>query len=53
MNRQKKIKQIQNKRAKQHSAKLNAGAKKKPRYISKADRAKIAADDNGLESSVV
>lgn len=54
MNRQKKIKQIQNKRAKQHGAKLNTGAKSKPRYISKAERAKIAAaEDATLESGSV
>lgn len=43
MNRQKKIKQIQNKRSKQAKAKLNP--LKKPAYISKADRAKIAEEE--------
>ncbi|NRB42113.1 MAG: DUF2986 domain-containing protein [Pseudomonadales bacterium] len=39
MNRQKKIKQIQNKRAKKAQAKLNPN--KKSGYISKAERAKL------------
>ncbi|MDZ5431682.1 DUF2986 domain-containing protein [Pseudomonas fluorescens] len=41
MNRQKKIKQLLKAHAKKASAKL---APKKPKYISKADRLKLAAE---------
>lgn len=41
MNRQKKLKQLFKEKAKKASAKL---APKKPRYISKADRLKLAAE---------
>ncbi|MFJ2538702.1 MULTISPECIES: DUF2986 domain-containing protein [unclassified Pseudomonas] len=40
MNRQKKLKQLFKEKAKKASAKL---APKKPKYISKADRAKLEA----------
>ncbi|MBK5373826.1 DUF2986 domain-containing protein [Pseudomonas sp. TH43] len=42
MNRQKKLKQLFKEKAKKASAKL---APKKPKYISKADRAKLAAEE--------
>jgi hypothetical protein len=41
MNRQKKLQQLFKEKAKKASAKL---APKKPKYISKADRAKLAAE---------
>lgn len=41
MNRQKKLKQLFKEKARKASAKL---APKKPRYISKADRLKLAAE---------
>ncbi|EJZ57958.1 MULTISPECIES: DUF2986 domain-containing protein [Pseudomonas] len=41
MNRQKKLQQLFKEKAKKASAKL---APKKPKYISKADRAKMAAE---------
>jgi hypothetical protein len=42
MNRRKKIKQLLEAHAKKANAKL--APKNKPKYISKADRAKLAAD---------
>ncbi|BFM48630.1 DUF2986 domain-containing protein [Marinomonas sp. THO17] len=44
MNRRKKIKSILTKKAKQANQKANP--KNKPKYISKADRAKLAAQAN-------
>ena len=48
MNRQKKIKQIQKKRAKQASAKRSPS--KKNAYISKADRAQIENNEKSQET---
>ncbi|AZL73435.1 MULTISPECIES: DUF2986 domain-containing protein [Pseudomonas] len=45
MNRQKKIKQLLKAHAKKASAKL---APRKPKYICKADRAKLAAEAGAL-----
>lgn len=45
MNRRKKIKQLLQAHAKKASAKL--APKSKPRYISKADRLKLAAESSG------
>ena len=44
MNRRKKIKTILTKKAKKANARLNP--KNKPRYISKAERAKLEAEEN-------
>ncbi|MGC9401648.1 DUF2986 domain-containing protein [Vibrio genomosp. F10] len=51
MNRKKKINQILKKKQKQHNAKLHSS--NKPRYISKAERAKMEAEEanKALESS--
>ena len=43
MNRKKKINQILKKKIKQQNAKLNKS--NKPRYVSKAERAKIEAEE--------
>ncbi|WP_082557668.1 MULTISPECIES: DUF2986 domain-containing protein [unclassified Pseudomonas] len=48
MNRQKKLQQLFKEKAKKASAKL---APKKPKYISKADRLKLAAESS-QDSSV-
>lgn len=48
MNRQKKIKQIQKKRAKQASAKRNPN--KKTAYVSKADRALLDNTKDTVET---
>jgi len=48
MNRQKKLKQLFKEKAKKASAKL---APKKPKYISKADRLKLAAEADASISS--
>lgn len=47
MNRQKKIKQLLKAHAKKASAKL--APKSKPQYISKADRARLAAEEQALD----
>jgi hypothetical protein len=44
MNRKKKINQIHKARMKKVNAKKNGVGKNKPRYISKAERAKIEAE---------
>ncbi len=44
MNRKKKINQIHKARMKKANAKKNGAGKNKPRYISKAERAKIEAE---------
>ncbi|MDU9023342.1 DUF2986 domain-containing protein [Pseudomonas corrugata] len=49
MNRQKKIKQLLKAHAKKASAKL--APKNKPKYISKADRLKLAAESS--EDSII
>ncbi|QTH12310.1 DUF2986 domain-containing protein [Pseudomonas corrugata] len=49
MNRQKKIKQLLKAHAKKASAKL--APKNKPKYISKADRLKLAAESG--EDSII
>jgi len=49
MNRRKKIKSILTKKAKQ--ANLKANPKSKPKYISKAERAKLEAEANHAESN--
>ncbi|KZN15433.1 DUF2986 domain-containing protein [Marinomonas sp. TW1] len=48
MNRRKKIKSILTKKAKQ--ANLKANPKSKPKYISKAERAKLETETNQVES---
>lgn len=49
MNRRKKIKDIYDKRMKQANLKSNP-KKAKPKYISKAERAKMEADANNQET---
>lgn len=49
MNRRKKIKSILTKKAKQ--ANLKANPKSKPKYISKAERAKLEAEANPMSST--
>lgn len=44
MNRKKKINQIHKARMKKANAKKNGAGKNKPRYISKAERAKMEAE---------
>ncbi|MGF1695187.1 DUF2986 domain-containing protein [Vibrio kyushuensis] len=48
MNRKKKINQILKKKQKQHNAKLHSS--NKPRYISKAERAKMEAEEANKEA---
>jgi hypothetical protein len=48
MNRQKKLQQLFKAKAKKASAKL---APKKPKYICKADRLKLAAEADSLSST--
>ncbi|VEF11507.1 Protein of uncharacterised function (DUF2986) [Pseudomonas fluorescens] len=48
MNRQKKLKQLFKEKAKKASAKL---APKKPKYISKAERAKLDAEGQAASES--
>ena len=51
MNRKKKINQSLKKRVKKTNSKLHTS--NKPKYVSKAERAKIAADlDNGIDDVV-
>ncbi|REG81609.1 DUF2986 domain-containing protein [Marinomonas pollencensis] len=52
MNRRKKIKDIYDKRMKQANLKANP-KKAKPKYISKADRAKMEAENTALENGEV
>lgn len=49
MNRRKKIKDIYDKRMKQANLKSNP-KKAKPKYISKADRAKMEAENAAIEN---
>lgn len=49
MNRKKKINQILKKKQKQHNAKLHTS--NKPRYISKAERAKMEAEQAANENA--
>lgn len=49
MNRRKKIKSILTKKAKQ--ANLKANPKNKPKYISKAERAKLEAEESSIVES--
>ena len=51
MNRQKKIQDIYSKRLKRAKAKRNPN--NKPKYISKADRAKLALDEQGETTSAL
>ncbi|MFC5078173.1 hypothetical protein VTH8203_02180 [Vibrio thalassae] len=50
MNRKKKINQIHKARMKKANAKKNGAGKNKPRYISKAERAKMEAEQE-IQSS--
>lgn len=51
MNRQKKISQIIKRRLKQHRAKTAAPNPNKERYISKAERAQMEAEQATLETT--
>ncbi|BBP42546.1 DUF2986 domain-containing protein [Thiosulfativibrio zosterae] len=51
MNRQKKISQIIKRRLKQHRAKTAAPNPNKERYISKAERAQMQAEQAAIETT--
>ncbi|MFD2167172.1 DUF2986 domain-containing protein [Thalassotalea euphylliae] len=50
MNRKKKIKQVLTKKLKKKNAKLHNS--NKPKYISKAERAKLAAQESDAQESI-
>ncbi|GAW96330.1 MULTISPECIES: DUF2986 domain-containing protein [Colwellia] len=51
MNRKKKMNNILNKKIKKMNAKLHTP--NKPKYVSKADRAKLAEQDNNAEQGEI
>ncbi|AYV20513.1 DUF2986 domain-containing protein [Vibrio mediterranei] len=53
MNRKKKINQIHKARMKKANAKKNGAGKNKPRYISKAERAKMEAEQEAQNNNEV